>query len=129
MKGSIDLSSFKEFKDRIDKIDTNNLLIDCTLGLTKKYLKSVTMLTPVDTGNLKGEWHNTTPTIKSNGVQVDIVNSADYASYVEYGHRTRGGRGWVNGRYMMTKTEQIIEDGAPKYLEHKIKKFLEALDK
>ena len=129
--GNVDLSAFKEFQDKIENIRYQQklFLTDCTLGLAKKHLKSVTMLTPVDTGNLKGEWHNTTPRHTQNGCEVEIENSADYASYVEYGHRTRGGKGWVEGRYMMTKTEQKIEAGAPKYLEHKLKEFFKGLDK
>lgn len=129
MNGDIDLSKFQEFKDGIDKINTSNLLKDCGVGLAKKYLRSVTDLTPVDTGNLKGEWHVSKVKETSNRIEIDISNSADYAVYVEYGHRTRNHKGWVKGRFMMTKTNEIIQAGAPKYLEYKVKKFLESLEK
>lgn len=125
--GDVDLSAFKEFKKKIDKIDLSKFLVDCNKGLAQKYLKSATMLTPVDTGNLKGEWRNSTPVITNSGCEVTITNSADYASYVEFGHRTRGGKGWVEGRYMMTKTEQKIEASAPKYIDHKLKQALRGL--
>lgn len=125
--GDADISAFREFKKKVDKIDLSKFLVECSLGLAQKHLKSVTMLTPVDTGNLKGQWRNSTPVITSSGCEVTINNSTDYASYVEYGHRTRGGKSWVEGRYMMTKTEQIIEKGAPKYIEHKLKQALKGL--
>ena len=35
---------------------------------------------------------------------VTIINPVEYASFVEFGHRTRGGKGWVKGRFMLTKS-------------------------
>lgn len=55
---------------------------------------------------------------------IEIVNPVEYASYVEYGHRTRNHKGWVKGVFMMTISEQELEKIAPKVLENKIKKYL-----
>ncbi len=55
---------------------------------------------------------------------IEIVNPVEYASFVEYGHRTRGHKGWVPGRFMLTISEQEIQAIAPKVLEQKIKKYL-----
>ena len=55
---------------------------------------------------------------------IEIVNPVEYASYVEYGHRTANHKGGVQGRFMLTISEQEIENIAPKVLESKIKKFL-----
>lgn len=55
---------------------------------------------------------------------IEITNPVEYASYVEYGHRTRNGKGWVEGRFMMTISEQEIKSIAPRILENKIKKLL-----
>lgn len=55
---------------------------------------------------------------------IEIINPVEYASYVEYGHRTRNHKGWVPGRFMLTISEQEIQGIAPKVLEAKIKKFL-----
>ena len=55
---------------------------------------------------------------------IEIVNPVEYASYVEYGHRTPSHRGWVPGQFMMTISEQEIQDMAPRILENKLKKFL-----
>lgn len=59
-----------------------------------------------------------------NVLVIEIVNPVNYASYVEYGHRTANHKGWVQGRFMLTISEQEIEEIAPKVLESKIKKFL-----
>lgn len=37
--------------------------------------------------------------------EIILINPVSYASYVEYGHRKRGGKGWTPGRFFMTKTE------------------------
>ena len=55
---------------------------------------------------------------------IEIVNPVEYASYVEFGHRTANHEGWVRGRFMLTISEGEIQDIAPQVLEAKIKKFL-----
>ena len=55
---------------------------------------------------------------------IEIENPIEYASYVEYGHRTATHKGWVPGRFMLTISEQEIQAIAPKVLEKKIMKFL-----
>ncbi len=66
---------------------------------------------------------------------IEIVNPVEWTSYVEYGHRQTVGRyvpalgkklkqGWVPGLFMLTASEQEIQNIAPKVLESKIKKFL-----
>lgn len=64
--------------------------------------------------------------IKHNGntLVIEIVNPVEYASYVEFGHRTANHSGWVQGRFMLTISEQEIQQIAPKVLEAKIKKYL-----
>lgn len=59
-----------------------------------------------------------------NTLVIEIVNPVKYASYVEYGHRTASHKGWVQGRFMLTTSEQELENITPKVLESKIKKFL-----
>lgn len=59
-----------------------------------------------------------------NTLVIEIVNPVEYASHVEYGHRTPDHKGWVQGRFMLTISEQEIQEIAPKVLEAKIKKFL-----
>lgn len=56
---------------------------------------------------------------------IEIVNPVEYASYVEYGHRTANHKGWVKGHFMLTISEQEVQELAPKVLEAKVKKFLE----
>lgn len=55
---------------------------------------------------------------------VEIVNPVEYASYVEYGHRTANHKGWVKGHFMMKISEQELQNMAPQILERKIRKYL-----
>lgn len=59
-----------------------------------------------------------------NFLVIEIVNPVEYASYVEFGHRTRNHEGWVQGRFMLTMSEQEIQEIAPKVLASKIKRYL-----
>ena len=49
-----------------------------------------------------------------------VYNNVKYAPYVEYGHRTRGGKSFVDGRYMLTKSVKEIESELDKEFSLKI---------
>ena len=76
-------------------------------------------------GTLRRGW--TIGEIKKEGgvYNIDIINLVEYASYVEYGHRTPNHKGWVEGHFMMTISEQELQTIAPKVLENKLRKYLE----
>ena len=74
--------------------------------------------TPTDTGVLQKSWRYRTID-KNKGI---LFNNVHYASYVEYGFRTRqgkgkskgykpkeGGKSFIDGRYMLTKSVKEIE--------------------
>ena len=56
--------------------------------------------------------------------QIEIINPVLYSSYVEYGHRTRNHKGWVEGRFMLTISEKELDTQSPKILEKKLMKYL-----
>ena len=47
---------------------------------------------------------------------IQIINPVEYSAYVEFGHRTRSG-GWVDGKYMLTISEERLKQIAPRVLE------------
>ncbi|MEK5070258.1 HK97 gp10 family phage protein [Sporosarcina sp. FSL K6-1508] len=65
-------------------------------------------------------------TIKKAGnvFEVEIINPVKYASYVEFGHRTRNHKGWVKGQFMLTISEQELDKQKIQILEKKLTKFL-----
>lgn len=55
---------------------------------------------------------------------VEVINPIPYASYVEFGHRTGGGRGWVEGKYFLTLSEQKLQGMIPGLVEKKLEQRL-----
>lgn len=66
---------------------------------------------------------------------IEIVNPVSYASYVEFGHRQQPGRyvpalgkqlkvAWVEGRFMLTMSEQEIKALAPGVLQQMLEQAL-----
>ena len=86
-------------------------------------------------GNLRRNW--TIGQVFKNGniYSVEVINSAFYASYVEYGHRQTPGRfvavlgkklkrAWVPGRFMLTISENEIKENMDAILEKKLDSIL-----
>ena len=68
---------------------------------------------------------NALPVTKQGEVyRVEIINPVHYASYVEFGHRTRGGQGWVSGQYFLTISEEELRRLAPRLIERKLQQCL-----
>ena len=74
-------------------------------------------------------------TRKGDTFEIDVINSIEYAPYVEYGHRQTPGRyvpalgvtlkkSYVPGKYMLTLSVKELETQAPQVIERKIKEFL-----
>ena len=58
---------------------------------------------------------------------ITVENNVEYAPYVEYGHRTRGGKGFVQGKHMLETSEQELKALSPKILQDKLEKFLKGV--
>ena len=63
--------------------------------------------------------------IKIGGVyEIVVKNSVEYASYVEFGHRTRNHKGWVPGKFILTVSEQELEGDLEGIIQNKLQKFM-----
>lgn len=137
-----------DFQKKLEKINQNEVdafLEDCAKELAARLIRMVVKRTPVGKypkgsgkkgGTLRRGWtgnqkqgaksYAESLTIRHEGDSyiIEIVNPVEYASYVEYGHRTANHSGWVDGVFMMTISENDLKDIAPKILENKLKKFL-----
>lgn len=82
--------------------------------------------TPVKTGYLRESWaHGIKPARFAGKTCVArLSNSLEYASYVENGHRTRNGKGWVAGRFMMSKSMGKVKEDLKNISETEIKRLL-----
>jgi hypothetical protein len=80
---------------------------------------SFTTSTSKTGGHLRRNWQVGNVEKRGNAYVVEIFNNVEYASYVEFGHRTRDHKGWVEGRFMATISMQEIERQLPAFLEKK----------
>lgn len=146
--GNFKAQDLEKFRDELQKLDdgTNEFLEACTKELAARLLRLVIKRTPVGEypsasgkkgGTLRRGWTGSKSISSARGFAesatvnhfgdtyvIEITNPVEYASYVEYGHRTANHKGWVPGHFMMTISEQELERIAPDVLERKIRKFL-----
>ena len=59
--------------------------------------------------------------------EVTVANNVEYASYVEFGHRTRGGSGFVTGKFMLTLSEHELKGQLPRIIKRKMDAWLAGL--
>lgn len=119
--GEIDERTFKIFTERVgSEVKAKNYLTKATkrLNTTANFaIGQAKALTKIGIypksahktgGTLKRSWSRTGVTYSNRALSVKISNSQHYASFVEYGHRTRNG-GWVMGRGMLKKALEETE--------------------
>ena len=95
----------------------------------KKGDKYVKRIKYKDGGTLRKGWKIENPRGRGAEFTLDVANHVEYAPYVEYGHRTKGGKGWVRGRYMLTKSLLNVAGVTEKYLTTELEKVLRRIEK
>lgn len=129
--GDIDDAEFKAWAKRVGlkaKQDEIKKGLEISMRRVKaQSMRQVKSITPVDTGHLRNTWHVSGPDIAGKSITVKLYNNTEYASYVENGHRTRGGKGWVEGRFMLKKTVGIIDGQMDQLLSPSLNKALREL--
>ena len=145
----LDFDELEELKKQIEKHcdpkQMNQFFESCAKELAARLLAKVIKRTPVGQypastgkkgGTLRRGWtggNNADATAFADSLTVekvgtdyviDIINPVEYVSYVEFGHRTRNHKGWVEGHFMLTISEDEIRNSAPKILENKLKNYL-----
>ncbi|GAA0229546.1 HK97 gp10 family phage protein [Metaclostridioides mangenotii] len=128
MSNNLDIRQLKRVRDKMQRATNNidGLCIDIAKRLTASLLGMAIRRTPVDTGFLRQSWNTRDYVIRKIGsvYKVEIINSALYASYREHGHRKRGGKGWVQGSFMLTISEKQLKTLAPRIIEKKVNDYL-----
>lgn len=142
---SVDYRELVEFRDNLKKVDKQReeIIEACAKELAARLLRKVIKRTKPGVypkssgkrgGTLRRGWTggqnaaNVLPYLEVHYLfgqyVINVENPVPYASYVEYGHRTRGGKSWVPGKFMMTISAEEVERDAPKILERKLAKML-----
>ena len=147
------LQKIRNNLDRLERMDMNKFCQDVSKELAARLLALVIPRTPVGRypkssgkkgGTLRRGWTARTAEEAATGSTMDakayaaalpvsrqgrnfyvqVINPVEYASYVEFGHRTRGGKGWVNGQYFLTLSEHDLERLTPALIERKLEALL-----
>ena len=138
--GGFDARELRKLRDELERLqEPEEFMKDCAKELAARLLKMVVQRTPADTGTLRRAWTDGTSSEGyANSVQVNhsgnvyeiaITNPMEYASYVEYGHRTPNHKGWVPGKFMMKISEEELERIAPAILEQRIYRYFGGLSR
>lgn len=115
----------KAMSKDISKVDEKVLIIAVNKGLA-----SARRGTPVDTGFMRKMW-GTTPLKKTRkkGVEKGLYNGADYASFVDKGHRivNKNGEtiGFVKGKDILIRAEKAVR----RSLRQEFKKEVERMNR
>ncbi len=110
--------------------DIRDIDIKCLNRAVNEGVADAKRNTPVDTGFMRRSWRSA-PAVKSvaGGVTKSMINTADYSSYVNDGHRLVNGAGetvgWVNGQFMLEKAINKTD----KALEREFKKEVERVNR
>lgn len=145
--GKMDIRELEKLLDELTKLQDPDAFVEaCVKELAARLLAMVIKRTPVGQypagsgktgGTLRRGWTGSKSmsakgyadalTVSHTGdtYVIEIINPVEYASYVEYGHRTADHKKWVKGRFMMTIAEKELERMAPKILEKKIRTYFE----
>lgn len=136
---SANYKQLTEFTKKIEKLNNQQkeeFLESCCKELAARLLAKVIKRTPADSGTLRRGWtggrkQNASAYADSISVEkignkyhIDITNPVEYASYVEYGHRTRNHKNWVEGRHMLTISEAELNSMSDAILQKKLNKFM-----
>ena len=81
-------------------------------------LRNTKLKSPVDTGQLRRSWQ-----LEKGDLYIKIFNNVSHRIFIEFGHRTRGGKSYVEGVYMLKKTFEKTEEKFTNDLEKLLKKY------
>lgn len=141
--GDFNIDGFLQLQSQLNRvfIDLDDFCKEMTKELAARLLGKVIKRTPVDTGHLRRGWtagqdravkdylNAISVQKKGSTYMITIENPVYYGLYVEFGHRTRDGKRWIEGRFMLTISELELKTQAPSIIKRKLDKKLRELFK
>lgn len=117
----------KELKACLDDISQiDKRIVNKALNAS---LAQVKLLSPVDSGYLRRSWFIERARKRGSGVEGSLYNIAEYASYVNFGHRLKNKAGetvgYIPGKYFLEKSMHLGE----KVMVEEFKKEIEKVKK
>ena len=135
MSVRVDTRELRQFKEKLENINTDSLLKEIAADLAARLLRKVKKRTPVDTGELRRNWQVSNIRLFERFCVVEIYNSTEYAEYVEFGHRQTPGRyvpaigkrlkkAWIPGKFMLTLSAKELENMKDRIVRRKVEEWL-----
>lgn len=130
--GKVDDAEFQAWADRVRlrimRGDAKKEIGESAKRIGVQGIRQLKANTPVDTGTLRRAWNVEGPSYQGRAWIITFLNNTEYASYVENGHRTRGGRNWVAGQFFMKRSMQTIEAQLPDLVSRGLWAFWDLLE-
>ena len=135
MSVRVDTQELRQFKEKLESINTDSLLKEIAADLAARLLRKVKKRTPVDTGELRRNWQVSKIRLFDKFCVVEVYNATEYAEYVEFGHRQTPGRyvpaigkrlkkAWVPGKFMLTLSTKELENIKDRIIRQKVEAWL-----
>ena len=123
----VDTSGLDRFAEKLKNASKSvqHDVVDKSLNtLAADVLARTIKQTPRDTSNLARSWAVSNGiTQKGNTYSKTIYNPVEYGVYVEYGHRTVNHRGWVPGKFMLTRAIEDVDKRKDQIVTEVINKY------
>lgn len=134
----ITVKGLDEMLSKLNEAQTDEFCTQIVKDVSAKLIDGAKKLTPVRTGHLRlgfsggknvdGDMFMSAEAVTKMGrvFKYTLINSVEYAPYVEYGHRKPNG-GAVEGRHMLSKAEQQVNAELDSFVSKKAEKYLKEI--
>lgn len=140
----IDFSQLEKLQKQMESVDYTKACASAMNVISQRALKYISNVTKPGHykngktgGTLKKSWQAERTTVSGSTVKGGIYTALEYAPYVEFGHRTRLGKGtspkykpkkngkaWVEGKKYLNTVVPKVDKVAPKILMQKMEEIL-----
>ena len=117
------LVQFEQQMQRLSSHEAAKFTKQAIVEVGNRFVDIAKKETPVDTGFMRRQWKANPPQKHGHEHSVDVVNAAEYAQYVDQGHR-QGKSGWVKGQFFVKRAEEQVARETPPALIKKLNKFI-----
>lgn len=151
ISGNIEYSSLMKFQKRLQRTEVNwdTLMESCAKELAARLLALVKEETPIGDykkevkfvtktgeevsftrkdgkvgGTLRRGWTNSQVIKSGKFYRITVFNPVYYAIYVEYGHRKVNDTGWVEGKFMLTRSVSNLREDVTQVMKRKLRAYL-----
>lgn len=130
--GSFDFAGMKELQKNLQKLQNPDAFVEaCAKELAQRLFRELIHNTPYITHTLERGWTIGNVQQCDGGYMVEIVNPVEYASYVNYGHRTikKDGYGWAPALLFVEKALGNVKKMSKLLLEKRMNDYLKDIIK